>query len=854
MIRTEPNTWHDFHAASPTVIRDGTLFKMWFQGAGQKWSIGYAESTDGILWTVDNQSQIDVSSQNLSNGFEVVEPVVLHENSLYKMWFKETVQSGDNQIRYAESPDGLLWLVNPLPVLFKSDIPWESSGPTNPAVIYDDGEYKMWYVARGTGSWQIGYATSPDGIVWTRFPENPLNLPSLGFIGGPTVIKIENVYHMWYHTGSSLNTDIYHVTSQDGTSWFCEDSCSVMQTTANTFDAQGVTAPSVLINGDKLFMWYGGNNGTNWQIGLASEYVEPTPTPSTIPSRTPLVLIPGFMASWNKESLFYDIPVPQNQWLLSPFVHEYEGIVASLENVGYTLNKDLFVFTYDWRKSVSDAADDFNGFLNETVWNQNNSISIIGHSLGGLVARKWRENNPSSPVSQILTVGTPHLGTAQVYKPLEAGEIDRTDTTLWLLEKLVLELHRNFPETDKQTLQRELPVLKDLFPSYDFLYRPDNTVLSRSSLTIQNTAFGQLPQDSALFPVLSTYKGEKGNTLFGYTVDRRTALDSLLDFYPDGKPVSSKKQIGDYLILSQSAGIGNRIITLNKDHGEIIYSKEAISSIFDTLGISYQDNQIIEGGPTVISPSLIFMIKSPATISLKMNGQTYQEQNGIIFIPNPPTSQYTLSVKGLGPGNYQVLRAHITETNDDWTTLNGFIQKNNPDRQIDEYNFPITTSGLFEELKNYISVSSIKDKKKILDRLKTAQKYYTQKKYSKSRLETKKIAETACNLINSKKNSEEINQIIVLLSKLELLSTNIPEYELLKSSGLKLKLNIFLLHKKFNTRIQSLTKSKRKISQTQKALIEIIDKKLKNADENMVKKPQYAEALLISVQNLIKRI
>jgi hypothetical protein len=53
----------DEHAISrPCVIKDGSVYRMWYSYRGHTYRIGYAESYDGIDWQrLDNQAGIDVS-------------------------------------------------------------------------------------------------------------------------------------------------------------------------------------------------------------------------------------------------------------------------------------------------------------------------------------------------------------------------------------------------------------------------------------------------------------------------------------------------------------------------------------------------------------------------------------------------------------------------------------------------------------------------------------------------------------------------------------------------------------------------------------------------------------------------
>src|SRR5262249_30480830 len=73
---------------------------------------------------------------------------------------------------------------------------------------------------------------------------------------------------------------------------------------------------------------------------------------------------------------------------------------------------------YDWRKDNFEAAGRLADKLDEivTIHGNNSEISLVAHSMGGLVARAYLEsgsfdNRPGHPaVKLLLTLGTPHRG------------------------------------------------------------------------------------------------------------------------------------------------------------------------------------------------------------------------------------------------------------------------------------------------------------------------------------------------------------------------------------------------------------------------------------------------------------
>jgi len=674
--------WDSLAVRSPAVIYDNSQFKLYYQGQknSSNWQIGVAYSSNGVDWTKNTNNPIITPSSTSfidENGLE--EPAVLKDN-LYRMWYKSDPTS---TIRYATSTDGIVWDKYEKAVLTGTAY-WENHGVANPSVIFKDGKYWMYYTAWGSDNgWLIGLATSPDGIIWTKYERNPLNLPLGDHLGRPSAIYYGGKFHLFYHTGYGRGTDIYHLVSDDGINFSCDGQCSILALgSPGSFDSNTIIGPSVIEHNSQIYLYYGGTiDNSHWQIGLASEQ------PIVLENKkTPIIILPGMFASWNKEAILHNQATNQEDWILNPVVHEYDGLIQTLTNLDYQNNKDFYVFTYDWRKSLNDSSTDLKQFLEAKFPSSQTKVNLIGHSLGGLIGRIYAQKYGASKINKLLTIGSPHQGVAQTYKPIEAGELEKNNTWLWLAEKIVLVLNKEHFNSDKQTINQMFPMIKDLFPTYNFLKNQNNQEISIQDMQIKNDSLLSYQSNFPdIFSYLKTIAGEKSDTLWGFKVGPRTIFDQLLDYYPDGRPQENFYQTGDYLVLSDSAKAGNNPQILNLDHGEIIYKKESIKKILDASNISYQDSQIIEGEKTIISPSLIFLILSPATIEVKFKNHLYPEQNGLIFIENAQSGNYTLRVLGKEKGQYTVFIGQIGINTDQWTKIEGEIIQAPPTSQIDSY-------------------------------------------------------------------------------------------------------------------------------------------------------------------------
>lgn len=102
---------------------------------------------------------------------------------------------------------------------------------------------------------------------------------------------------------------------------------------------------------------------------------------------------------------------------LGPF-HVYDSILTDLDSWGFKEGDALYPFPYDWRKSNLDAAQQLADLVDKVVAQHNGNvvITLLAHSMGGLVARFYLEslNFDKRPgfarVTNLFTMGTPHRG------------------------------------------------------------------------------------------------------------------------------------------------------------------------------------------------------------------------------------------------------------------------------------------------------------------------------------------------------------------------------------------------------------------------------------------------------------
>ena len=210
--------------------------------------------------------------------------VVVESTDNYKMYFTTHPGTNGAQIYLATTTDGgQSWTCENggSPVLpVGASGAWDAVRVVNPAVIKDGSDYKMWYTGRdAAGHNQIGYATSSDGVAWTKYGSNPVLPVGLGtawdsqLVRDPAVVKDgSGTYHMWYSgTANWPYFAIGHATSSDGgVTWTKDASNPVLTPTSGSWDAIETYAPSVVMNGSAFEMFYSGNAGNRWLTGHAT--------------------------------------------------------------------------------------------------------------------------------------------------------------------------------------------------------------------------------------------------------------------------------------------------------------------------------------------------------------------------------------------------------------------------------------------------------------------------------------------------------------------------------------------------------------------------------------------------------
>jgi sucrose-6-phosphate hydrolase SacC (GH32 family) len=184
-------------------LREAGRLRMWFsathfEGASGLHTLHEATSTDGIHWSAPSPPLLE----------DVYSPTVIKDGKTYRMWYTDVARE-PWILRHAASRDGRQWQVRSEPVLV-IDQKWERTRLFYPCVVKTEGVYLLWYGsywAQESSKTAIGFAVSTDGLSWQKSPHNPVLKPDpkrpweSHYTTSQSVIRLEDgSWRMWYAT------------------------------------------------------------------------------------------------------------------------------------------------------------------------------------------------------------------------------------------------------------------------------------------------------------------------------------------------------------------------------------------------------------------------------------------------------------------------------------------------------------------------------------------------------------------------------------------------------------------------------------------------------------------------------
>lgn len=250
---------------APEVHRDGLRWRMWYGGQGRDGHdrIHLAESTNGATWT-KRGVVVDCGSANHVN-----DPSVVRVGELWWMFYTVAETGEWDEIAAATSPDGVVWETRGVVLKRGEGWGWDSGKVGRPSVRYEGGVFRLWYDGQPTAAAAaanplagmiqregraVGYAESPDGLVWRRWVE-PVFREGAGAVhvareGTRLVMVIES------------GTGTRWATSPDGLVWSSRG--RLLALTGGEADRFGQVTPFLGIHGGDATLYFGAAGRKTW--------------------------------------------------------------------------------------------------------------------------------------------------------------------------------------------------------------------------------------------------------------------------------------------------------------------------------------------------------------------------------------------------------------------------------------------------------------------------------------------------------------------------------------------------------------------------------------------------------------
>jgi predicted GH43/DUF377 family glycosyl hydrolase len=276
VLEARPGTWEDNWFCVDKVLQVDGQMRLYYEasspGTNKDMSLGVAFSQDGVRWERHAANPIWKKESNGSrNWHHFLRDVRVYQfaPAEFRMYYSD----GDQHIDLAFSEDGLCWRNYEHNPILTPTQPWEDLVMQESILRLGEADWRMWYSTYQKKPRVTGYATSTDGIRWTKHEANPI------FVVGekgtwddftafqPTVFQQDGYFHMLY-TGSDATDPIGYkwgyAWSKDGISWTRSPKNPLFVGVKGEWDGGKVTGHEVFRTGPNTYnIYYTGAAATN---------------------------------------------------------------------------------------------------------------------------------------------------------------------------------------------------------------------------------------------------------------------------------------------------------------------------------------------------------------------------------------------------------------------------------------------------------------------------------------------------------------------------------------------------------------------------------------------------------------
>lgn len=415
----------------------------------------------------------------------------------------------------------------------------------------------------------------------------------------------------------------------------------------------------------------------------------------------PLILIPGILGSQKKAG----------QWQMDLVLHTYDNLYAELVSEGYVPGQNLFEFPYEWRDSNVENAKLLKAKIQQIKTEKHwPKVDLVAHSMGGLLARQYIESSDyADDVDQLVTLGTPHLGSPEAYLKWDG------DGWFWQPADIYAKhiLGQEAEEAGEDDIfdyihSRPVASLQELLPVYDYLrevendnqYKtywygyPRNEFLEKLNSGAKKAKLKSVEFDK----IIGNIERDAESTISGFKIVEA----DMGKLWEHGYPLGLSVPVGDRgltynngdgtvpLFSAESESISDESVNIPADEKIVLDSDhrslptEAQKDVLELLTGKRPTNEVRN---SLVKNIFIVSVFSPIDIQViapdgKKIGKNfltggsfeqipgafysgYDTENEFVTIPNPVDGEYRILTQGTGAGEYKIKATKIFETTDE---------------------------------------------------------------------------------------------------------------------------------------------------------------------------------------------
>ncbi|MDD5071406.1 MAG: LamG domain-containing protein [Patescibacteria group bacterium] len=407
----------------------------------------------------------------------------------------------------------------------------------------------------------------------------------------------------------------------------------------------------------------------------------------------PVILVPGIMGSWEVSG----------KWELDPILHTYDNLWEALKLAGYEEGKNLFAFPYEWRQDNVLSAYQLKQKIDEVKGICNcDKVDIIGHSMGGLVARAYAESDYyGNDIDQLVFLGTPHRGAPEAYLRWE-GATGFEGRWGWFVKLIFTqEAYARSYDSLFAYIQNYVKSVEQLLP--DFPYLQDGGQIDLRIYDKINFP-SSYPYNLFLEDLNSIQKinklnnqGIKIKNIVGNAGDNTITVikvisgEPYLPLWQHGYVKETIRLAGDNTVPYMSSSFINPHEKIDADH--LALPTEAQKQIIEELTGTEPAEEVRKN---IFQKFFMVRIFSPADfVIIAPNGerlgkdfsssQAINEIEGAFYsgfdsdiefavIPDPTDGEYRVELQGTGQGEYKLSASLIDDSKEINKEFNGSIE------------------------------------------------------------------------------------------------------------------------------------------------------------------------------------